>query len=80
MRILADSVSEGIGAIVFGASDDNVLLGINRDVSGEKRPSSSCRSALVSGFKLLEDWLELGELCAEQRLRAHHIGVFEWRT
>ena len=65
---------------MFCASDNDALLGLSRDVGSEKRPSSSCRSALVSGFKLLEDWLELGELCDEQRLRAHHLGVFEWRT
>ena len=68
MRILADSVSEGIGAIVFGARDDDPLLGSSRDVGGAKRPASSCRSAWVAGFKLLEEWLELGELYAEQRL------------
>jgi len=68
VRILADSVSEGMGAMVFCASDDDALLGLSRDVGGEKRPASSCRSAWVAGFKLLEEWLELGELYAEQRL------------
>ena len=53
---------------MFCARDDDAVLGLGRDVGGEKRPASSCRSALVSGCKLLEDWLALGALCAEQRL------------
>ena len=80
MRILADSVSEGIGAIVFGARNDDPLLGISRDVGGAKRPASSCRSALVSGCKLLEDWLALGALCSHAVLRADHDGVLKQRT
>ena len=80
MRVLADSVSAGLGTMVFCAREDDAVLGLSRDVGGAKRPASSGRSALVSGCKFHEDGLALGALCAEQRLRAYHIGVLEWRT
>ncbi len=76
-RSFADAFSEGTGALVFCAGDNDAVLGLGRDVGGEERQASPCRSALVSGGELPEDWVELDQLCAEQRLRAHHLGVFE---
>jgi len=66
--IVPDSVGRGVGAVVFGASGHHAVLGIARHVRSETRQTSSGGSALVSGVELLEDWLELGDLCADKRL------------
>jgi len=74
---VADPVGGGAGAAVFCTRHHDAVLGLGGDLGREARQAASGRPALVSGGELLEDWLELGDLCTHQRLRAAHDGVLE---
>ena len=57
--------------------DDDAVPGVFGHLCGPARQTALCRSTLVSGYELLEDRLEVGELRFEPRLCTDHQRLFE---
>ena len=62
---------------MLGLDDHDSVFGISRHVGGATRSTPCGGPALVSRGELLKDWLALGDVCADPRLRVVHDGVFK---